>query len=248
MTSTFPEIAELLSTAPAGKRRPNPSGTMWTDISNEYTEWLCSANAGWLNRGNLLGFEIGTRCMPAGTNIVEIGSYLGLSTNLIAYYKRLHGRTEKTVTCDCWRPYVPKGALPNPGLFGAFTKQTYIQNIRMFSANDLPWTVEATSDDFFEHWKRGTQARDVLGRPMQLGGPIGFCYIDALHSYEASWKDFTNADASLVAGGFVLFDDSSDDSNWGVKQTVAAIAQMPNYELVFKNPNYMFRKIAPTVS
>ncbi len=246
MTSTLVDIADLVASPVPGKKKSLPSGATWTDISNEYTEWLCSANAGWLNRGNLLGFEIGARCMPEGTHIVEVGSYLGLSTNLIGYYKRMHGRTEKMVTCDCWRPYVPKDALPNPAHFSGFTRQTYIQNIRMFSSTDLPWTIEATSDAFFQHWNQGTQTRDVLGRPIQLGGPIGFCYIDALHSYEASWKDFKNTDQALVVGGFVLFDDSSDDSNWGVKQTVAAISQMPNYELVFKNPNYMFRKIAPT--
>jgi hypothetical protein len=241
--STLQDSPVLGCAFPAREKRL-PSGATWLDISNEFTEWLCSANAGWLNRGNLLGFEIGVRELPVDTAIVEIGSYLGLSTNLIAYYKRQHSRQERMVTCDCWRPYVPKDALPNPSAFSAFTRQTYIQNIQMFSSQDLPWTIEATSDVFFESWRRKLKARDVLGRPIALGGPIGFCYIDALHSYEASWKDFSNADQYLVPGGHVLFDDSSDDSNWGVKQTVARIAQLPNYELVFKNPNYMFRKIA----
>jgi hypothetical protein len=221
-----------------------PSGAEWVDISDEFVNWLCSANAGWLNRGNLLGFAEGVRNMPPGTNIVEIGSYLGLSTNLISYYKRKFNRTERTVTCDCWSPYVPNGALPIPRRFGPFTKQTYVRNIMMFSSENLPWTIEARSDEFFASWKAATTTKDVLGRDLTLGGPIGFCYIDALHSYEASQADFRNCDQHLVPGGYVLFDDSSDDSNWGVKKTVAEIMQMPNYELVCKNPNYFFRKKA----
>jgi hypothetical protein len=235
---------ELAPTSFPARTHKLRSGAEWLDISDDYTEWLNSANAGWLNRGNLLGFEIGVREMPAGTAMVEVGSYLGLSTNLIGYYKRHHKRTERLVTCDCWRPYVPKNALANPAAFGAFTRQTFINNIQMFSAPDLPWTIEATSDAFFDAWDQHVQTKDVLGRTIRLGGDIGFCYIDALHSFEASWKDFTNADKHLVPGGFVLFDDSSDDSNWGVKQTVAKILEMPNYELVFRNPNYMFRKRA----
>lgn len=230
---TFPAVTKRL-----------PSGAEWLDISNPYTQWLNSANAGWLNAGNLLGFETGVRTCPPGTSMVEVGSYLGLSTNLISYYKRVHGRTERLVTCDCWSPYVPKDAVPNPQLFKQFTKQTYIANIQMFSSTDLPWTVEATSDAFFGAWDQQRVTADVLNRRLQLGGPIGFCYIDALHSYEASWKDFSNCDKHLVVGGSVLFDDSSDESNWGVKQTIARIKTLPNYELVLQNPNYMFRKVA----
>lgn len=234
--------ADLATTSFPSRVQKLTNGDQWLDISDEFTEWLNSANAGWLNRGNLLGFEIGVREMPAGTSIVEVGSYLGLSTNLIGYYKRHHKRTERLVTCDCWSPYVPKNALPNPRDFAMFTKGTYINNIRMFSSQDLPWTIEATSDAFFAAWDKEVQTTDVLGRPLKLGGDIGFCYIDALHSFEASWKDFTNCDKHLVPGGLVLFDDSADQSNWGVKQTVAKIMQMPNYERVFKNPNYLFRK------
>ena len=228
----------------AAVMRTLPSGAEWFDISNAYTQWLNSANAGWLNAGNLLGFETGIRTLPEGTSIVEVGSYLGLSTNLIGYYKRIHGRTERLITCDCWSPYVPKGALPNSAAFAAFTRNTFIANIKMFSSQDLPWTVERTSEAFFDAWHNNQRSTDVLGRPVELGGPIGFCYIDAVHSFEASWKDFSNCDRHLVVGGSALFDDSSDDSNWGVKQTVAKILAMPNYELVMQNPNYMFRKIA----
>ena len=59
------------------------------DISDEdeYVEWLCFANAGMLDRGNLYCFDYAIRNLPSSAPLIEIGSFCGLSTNLITYYK-----------------------------------------------------------------------------------------------------------------------------------------------------------------
>ncbi len=65
----------------------------YTDlISDEYVEHLRSVIGGWAVEGNIRAFECCIRNMPSNGAIVEIGSFLGLSTNIIAYaawkYKR----------------------------------------------------------------------------------------------------------------------------------------------------------------
>jgi hypothetical protein len=37
-----------------------------------------------------------------------------------------------------------------------------------------------------------------------------------------------------------------DGSGWDVCDVVKEVERLPNYELVMKNPNYMFRKTGPT--
>src|ERR1043165_687498 len=61
---------------------------------DDYIGWLCQNIGGWLtpDDGNLRAFDHAIRNMPDQGAIVEIGSYFGLSTNMISYlaykYKR----------------------------------------------------------------------------------------------------------------------------------------------------------------
>ena len=82
----------------------------------------------------------------------------------------------------------------------------------------------------------------MFGRETQLGGPIAFCFIDGNHSYEFARRDFENTDRHLQPGGFILFDDSGDGSDWGVCKVVAEVAATGRYELIATNPNYLFKK------
>ena len=45
----------------------------WIDISEEYIDWLCFANAGMLSRGNLYCFDYAMRHLPTEDPVVEIG-------------------------------------------------------------------------------------------------------------------------------------------------------------------------------
>ncbi len=234
--------------------RPRAPHFQIIDISNPYIEWLCFANAGMLVRGNLYCFDHALKHMPRDTAIVEIGSFCGLSTNVLTYYKERNGLKNPLFTCDRWEF---EGAEKNEAVgdstslthqdYREFVKSTYLRNVAFFSQQDLPYTVELFSDEFFAAWRNAQEAPDVFGRTIRLGGPIGFCYIDGNHSYGYARRDFENCDQFLVEGGFILFDDSADGSGWDVCKVVAEVSQLERYDLVIKNPNYLFRKRGPAL-
>lgn len=218
------------------------------DISDEYINWLCFANAGMLHRGNLYSFEFAIQNIQSQYPIVEIGSFCGLSTNAINYYLHKNGKINKLITCDNWDF---EGAKMGENLgnstishliYRKFVKETYMRNIKMFSKNNLPYTIEVNSDKFFEIWENETKTKDIFQRDIKPGGKISFCYIDGDHTYENSKRDFENTDKYLEKGGFILFDDSSDNSNLGCAKLMKEILSNSDYELVIKNPNYLFRK------
>ncbi|UCG15270.1 MAG: class I SAM-dependent methyltransferase [Phycisphaerales bacterium] len=220
----------------------------WIDISEEYINWLCFANAGMLSRGNLYCFDYVMRRLPTEDPVVEIGSFMGLSTNVLTFYMQRYGRRNRLITCDKW---VFEGAEPGTTVgdssisheaYRAFARETFIRNVRFFSGNRLPHTVEMLSDEFYNAWRSGRRVTDVFGREVQLGGPISFCYIDGNHSYEAAKADFQNTDEMLVRGGFLLFDDSADGSEWEVCRVVREIKAAGRHEVVIRNPNYLFVK------
>jgi hypothetical protein len=219
------------------------------DIADEYVTWVYYVNAGMLDRGNLYCFDFAMQHLPSEAPILEIGSFCGLSTNLLGYYKRQRGRSNALLTCEDWSF---GGAAPGPEFptsrlaieeYRALVKETFLRNVKMFSARDLPGTVEISAEDFFAAWRKASTVIDVFGTTRRLGGPLSFCYIDGNHSYESAERDFLNCDEFVEPGGFILFDDSSDDSAFqGVRRVVAEVKDSPKYRLVMKNPNYLFQK------
>jgi hypothetical protein len=232
---------------PGTPAAPGAAGSVWTP----YLDWLTFANAGMLTRGNVKSFDHAIRNLPSSAPIVEIGSFCGLSTNIITYFKEKHGAKNRLITCDKWMFEGSAAGQPlgdsqfiSHAEYREFVRSSYIRNIQTFSRYDLPYTVEMFSDEFFGAWLVGQTQTDVLGRTVQLGGPISFCYIDGNHSYEFAKRDFENTDRFLEVGGFVLFDDSGDNSKWEVRQVVTEVKATGRYEVVSNNPNYLFRRTA----
>lgn len=243
-------IYEILATGYRILKRAGvvPSVDM-IDISDSYINWLCFANAGILCRGNLYCFDYAIKNLVSNNPIVEIGSFCGLSTNAIVYYLERNGGKNKVITCDKW---IFEGADKggnlgssniSHGAYREFVRDTYVRNIRMFSNSNLPHTVEAFSDDFFQMWAENREVNDILGRPIKLGGSISFCYIDGNHTYEYVKRDFENVHRYLEPGGFVLFDDSADGAVFGSATLMKEVMKHKSYELIMKNPNYLFRRI-----
>lgn len=199
-----------------------------------------------LNKGNLLCFDYAIRNLPSRSPLVEIGSFAGLSANLLAYYKRRHGVNHPLFTCDAWRF---EGATSHVGEsdisheeYRVFVRNIFLRNARMFSREALPYTVEASSEEFFKSWAAERETVDVFGRPVQLGGSISFCFIDGDHRYEAAARDFRNVDRFLEPGGFILFEDSADGSKWEVTRVMEEVKQLGSYRVVIQNPNYLLQK------
>ncbi len=218
------------------------------DISDEYVKWLCFANAGMLERGNLYCFDYAITHLPSAAPIIEIGSFCGLSTNLLTYYKEKHGVLNDLITTDKWQFEGSSGASTigksnvTHAEYRKLVKESFIRNAQTFSRNALPYTVEMFSDEFFQAWQKSSKVNDVFGRSITLGGPISFCYVDGDHSYDAVKRDFIHCDEFLENGGFILFDDSADSSDWEVRKVIAEIKKDRRYEVVINNPNYLFRK------
>lgn len=218
-------------------------------IWNEYMNWLTFVNPGMLERGNAYCFNYAISHLPTDAPIVEIGSFCGLSTNMIAYLKEKQGVINPLITCDKWifegvEEQVMVGdseSVPHSEL-RSFVRESFIRNTSFFSRRDRPYTVDALSDEFFAMWAENRKCRDVFGRDITLGGPISFCYVDGDHSYEAAKRDFGNLDRYLVPGGFVLFDDSANGESFGVCQLVKEVLVSGKYELVARAPNYFFKK------
>lgn len=217
-------------------------------ISDEYLNWLQFANPGMLNAGNVWLMDHAVKNLPSDAPVLEIGAFCGLSTNVISYLLRSHGRSNRMFACDRW---IFEGAedggsigngIPHPA-YREFVKSSFVRNIEFFSGASKPYAIEMFSDEFFALWRGRKSLSDVLGRAVTLGGPVSFCYIDGNHTYDFAKRDFTNTDEFLVGGGYVLFDDSYDGNHFGLTPLMREIEKDRRYELVARNPNYMFRKV-----
>jgi hypothetical protein len=218
-------------------------------ISDEYINWLTFANAGMLNNGNIYSMRFAIENLPSASPVLEIGSFCGLSTNVISYLLSAQGKHNEIISCDKW---IFEGSENGGNLGGSqishhqyreFVKSTFMRNVEFFSPNNKPYTIESTSDEFFALWQKGETTCDIFSRDIRLGGKISFCYVDGNHTYEFAKRDFDNVTQNLELGGYILFDDSSDGNPFGLTRLMREIRRTQHYEIVMKNPNYLFRKI-----
>lgn len=217
-------------------------------LDDEFVRWLSYANAGMLHPGNAWSMDYAVRNLPSGSAVVEIGSFAGLSTNAICHLLRKHGRSNPFFTCDNWdvtahgeTRRIAGSSLTFPE-YARYVKESFLRNVAFFSPGNPPHSIESSSADFLEKWRAAQTVADVFGRAARLGGPIGFAYVDGIHSIEAVRAEFGSIDAFLEPGGFILFDDSSDSSPFGLNRLMREIAASGGYELLGQTPNYFFRK------
>jgi hypothetical protein len=217
-----------------------------TLLRDDYVEWLMLAVAGMQDAGNPYLLDLAVRVAPEAP-MLEIGSFCGLSASIIQYLKRRHGRTQPLFCCDSWRfegaerPLPPDAPVSHVELRG-FVMESFARAMRCFGGGELPHAIEASSDEFLAAWAQRRTVTDVFGRPAPLGGPLGFCFIDGNHGEEQVMRDFAGCDRHLLAGGLILFDDSGDESDWEVRRVVRRVRSSGRYEVLARNPNYLFRK------
>jgi hypothetical protein len=216
-------------------------------VEDEYLTWLRFANSGMLNPGNVYAMKYAIENLPTSDPIIEIGSFCGLSTNVLSYFLRKNQRKNIIFCSDKWI-FEGSEESVNLGLsdishadYRSYVKETFMRNINFFSPN-RPHPIELFSDEFFEKWKTQKKVVDVFNQSITLGGNISFSYIDGNHNYEFAKRDFENVNQHLVPGGFILFDDSSDSASFGLSKLMREIKQRSDYSLVMKNPNYLFQK------
>lgn len=218
------------------------------DLADDpYAMWLQFAIANMTDRGNYPLMDRAIAAMPPAP-VLEIGCWAGMTSCLLARYQRKHGRREPIFAVDPWiferRPYFDRiEHIPVSGLqYQEFIAESYRRNLEFFCADQLPHTFRMTSDEFFLAWEQQQRLTDLFGREVQLGGPLGYAYIDGDHSLPQAERDYGNCDRWLLPGGFLFFDDSADDSVWEVARLMPRVQAEGGYELVAKNPHYLWRK------
>lgn len=228
-------------------------------ITAEHDDFIlrlrCSViGEGMLHPGNIYLMDQAMRQMPEGGCVLEIGSYGGLSANLLTYLLGKHGRSAKLFCCDAW---VYEGFHDRKGGttmwmdgrtdvlrtdYMAHIKDSFIKSARLLSGQRLPSAIHLDSDAFFNYWKMGNTIQDVFGRETTLGGPISFAYIDGNHAYDFARRDMENTAQFLLPGGFILLDDSAKGQQFGSAKLAKEWSNHPDFEVVSANPHYLFQK------
>ena len=212
---------------------------------------------GMLKEGNISLMDYAIKNMPLEGTVLEVGSYGGLSTNLIIHLMGKHNKSNSFFTCDAWIYEGYKDHLQDKADayidgktdvlrtdYAVYMKNAFINSTTFLSSKNLPFSFHMLSHLFFQHWNNRTTQTDIFGRKVELGGNICFAYIDGGHSYEVAWEDFTNVATHLIQGGFVLLDDSADEDNFGSAQMMANIKRDNRFKVIAKNPNYLIQKVA----
>ncbi len=222
-----------------------PKTHLYEDGYIQYMSYICSGDM--LEKGNIYAWDYVIKHLKTDSPILEIGAFAGLSTNILTYLVDKLGKNNNIYTVDYWQ------LKPDDNVFfkknykfqkyNEFVKKSFIRNTKFFSEDNLPLTFHMNSRKFFSIWKSRLSIEDLFGRDVQLGMKFSFCFIDGDHSYEGVKKDFLDADSVLENGGFLMFDDSSDGSGWdGINRVMYEVIKTKKYNLVMKNPNYLFQK------
>ena len=226
--------------------------------SNDFIKRIRSLiiGEGMLKEGNISLIDFAVKNMPQEGSVLEIGSYGGLSTNLIIYLMLQHNRNNSFFTCDAWIYEGYKDHLQDIADahidgrtdilrtdYSVYLKNAFINSTTFLSPKNLPFSFHMFSDIFFDSWNNRRNELDIFGRKVELGGNICFAYIDGGHSYEVAWKDFNNITTHLVKGGFILLDDSADGQNFGSAYMMFNIKKDKRFKVIAKNPNYLIQKV-----
>lgn len=208
---------------------------------------------GMLPNGNILQMNYAIQQMPKEGAVIEIGSYGGLSAAVILYLLQKHQRKTTFFTTDPWiyESYTQEGQQTafidgntriTKANYHHYMKSAFMNAMQFLQSHQLPHSFEFTSQEFFMLWNSNKACDDIFGHHVQLGGPIGFAYIDGDHSLEAATHDFEQVDAHLISGGFILLDDSADYLPFGSATLMKRLKQDNRYRIVSRMPHYLLQK------
>lgn len=210
---------------------------------------------GMLHRGNITLLEYAIQHLPAEGSVVEIGSYGGLSTNLITHLLQKYHKNNPLFNCDAWiyEGYHDHLGESGPGIDGRadvsrtdyaqYLKNAFVQATQLLHPQRLPHSFHLRSEVFFQKWQQNATETDLFGRTATLGGPIALAYIDGDHSYEGAMLDVEHTARFLVKNGFMLLDDSADHLSFGSAAMMREIKQDRRFRVINKNPNYLIQRV-----
>lgn len=208
--------------------------------------WMTTAIAGWCDDQNVDAMAVAIESMPAGA-VVEIGSFLGRSTCMIARLLELVRGDTAFYSVDDWyfQGYVPDAPVSEHithDNWRSYTERTFRANAEYFAAKK-PRHMKMRSDEFFAAWKNGERRMDIFGREHKLGGTISFAFIDGDHRYEPCRRDVDNVMATLALRGFLFLDDSYDGIPFGSGKVGEELLHRSDLRLVGRFPNLLFQRV-----
>jgi predicted O-methyltransferase YrrM len=144
---------------------------------------------GWLQELEAFALYLLAAEGPAAGAIVEIGSFMGRSTIVLATGS-MSSRREKVTAVDHFRGS-PEHQI-NPALVAErVVYNHFMQNLRKAGVAEHVQPIIASSQEAVAGWQ----------------GPIRLLFIDADHAYESTKQDFQLWSPFVVPGGLIAFHD-----------------------------------------
>ena len=202
---------------------------------------------GWLDPGHLYCFDYAIKNLSNNYPLIEIGTFAGLSTNAILYFLDKYKKDNTLYTTDYYWEDIRSDekicTVKDPLTTKQFLKDSFVRNVKFFNPEANIFSSDLPSDDFFKAWNEKMEIKNLHGGTFVAGGQISFAYIDGNHVYDFAKRDFENVDKILIQGGYILFDDSADYTNWGSKRVAQEAVKSGKYKIIKKNPSYFVQKI-----
>jgi Methyltransferase domain len=149
--------------------------------------------------------------LPPNVAVVEIGSYHGRSTALIASVVKVVAPGRQVVAIDPHEGRISESGRPDGQR--PSTWESFNSNLRRLDLTDVVDVRRARSTD------------------VEWSGPIGFLYVDGLHDVSSAGADFEHFAPHVVEGGIVAFDDYSPNFR-GVMAVVDDVLRAGVFEKV----------------
>jgi hypothetical protein len=182
---------------------------------------------GMLSMHNVQLMDYAIRKMPSEGVVLEIGSYAGLSANVILHLLNKYGKGHRMYCVDAWiyEGYNDSSSTENTEYidgrtdvmrkdYSSYIREAFKQSLVLFQPNRLPFSFHALSRNFFKGWGQAERV-DVFHRKHTPAGRLAFCYIDGNHSYEAATEDYENVMRLMLPSGFILLDDTEPHLQFG---------------------------------
>jgi cephalosporin hydroxylase len=149
--------------------------------------------------------------LPPNVAVVEIGSYHGRSTALIAGVVKAVAPGRQVVAIDPHEGRISESGRPDGQR--SSTWESFNSNLRRLDLTDVVDVRRARSTD------------------VEWSGPIGLLYVDGLHDVSSVGADFEHFAPHVVEGGIVAFDDYSPNFR-GVMAVVDDVLRAGVFEKV----------------
>jgi len=162
--------------------------------------------------------------LPVGSSFVEVGSFCGRSTVVLASVVKAVGASSRVYAID---PHDGKVGAADQGLQSFLpTREIFERNMAEHALSSVVETIPKPS--FEVVWEE----------------PIALLFIDGLHDYENVSRDFHHFEKWIVPGGYAAFHDYAGYYP-GVKRFVnELLAERPYEKVRLVNSMIVLRKIA----